>query len=91
MSNRLDLALLEIVEALPSSRFYPVGGEDELQRLSGATILRIGSFAENADLEGGGLAMDYRNGGGETRRIVFAFNENGMWIACDGQLADRNR
>jgi hypothetical protein len=41
----------------------------------------MGCVAPPDAIEGGGLAIDYCRPGNEiTRRIVFAFNELGMWV-----------
>ncbi len=84
MSNPLDLAVVEIIEARPSGRGW-LGERDgeHFSALRGAKILKIGTLA-NPDLEGGGLAIDYETVTGKRRRIVFAFNENGMWIVYHG-------
>jgi len=75
-----------IIEALPGPD--GPGGENELfERLAGATICHIG-MPENLPLEGGGLAIDYVPSGerGEVRcRVIFAFNENGMWLVYNGR------
>jgi hypothetical protein len=79
----LDYAGLKIVEALPVSRFAPGGEEALFCRLKGATIVQIGS-TEESGIEGGGLIIDYTIAGNTTvRRIVFAFNESGMWVVHD--------
>jgi hypothetical protein len=77
---------LAIVPALPAGRHYPEGGEDVFRGLLGATIVRVGSTDEDG-IEGGGLIIDYRTlGSREVRRVVFGFNENGMWVEYDGSL-----
>ena len=49
--------------------------------LTGATIVQLGTIEDGDLLEGGGLVVDYRPPGTErVRRIVFEFNEAGMWI-----------
>jgi hypothetical protein len=55
--------------------------------LSGATIIRVGSPEEDG-IEGGGLAIDYRRPPREERRIIFGFNERGMWIIGEGRLGE---
>ena len=83
---------LTVVEALPVSRFYPAGGEALFRQLAGATIIRIGGTGADG-LEGGGLIkqieriiiLDYIPvGSSQAHRVVFAFNENGMWIEFEG-------
>jgi hypothetical protein len=78
-----DLATLSVAEALPRSRFSPDGGEGLFRRLRRAVIVRMGSTYEDANLEGGGLILDYVTESGRGGRVVFAFNENGMWIEHD--------
>jgi hypothetical protein len=79
----VDYAGLDVVEALPTSLHAPAGGEDLFRRLRGAIIERIGSTGE-AGIEGGGLVIDYRVVGDDiAHRVVFAFNELGMWVVHD--------
>lgn len=48
--------------------------------LTGATIVRFGTIPGD-DVEGGGLVIDYMPiGSGEAKRIVFGFNDEGMWV-----------
>lgn len=80
----MNYAGLNIVEALPCSRSAATGAEELFKRLRGATIVRMGSTNEDG-IEGGGLILDYRaNGEAGTRRVVFAFNESGMWVVFEG-------
>jgi hypothetical protein len=75
-----DFANLTVIEALPISRFRPEGAEDVFRGLAGATIVKIGGVAEDG-IEGGGLIIDYRPADSlEICRVVFGFNENGMWV-----------
>jgi hypothetical protein len=84
MSDR-DFARLEILPFLPS--FFSHYDDKFPEDLIGATILRIGTLSEEARLEGGGLVIDYQKAGDDkTSRVVFAFNELGMWAAWNGQL-----
>ena len=46
----------------------------------GAQIIKIGSAPDRLEIEGGGLVVEYRPVGGKARRVIFAFNENGMWV-----------
>jgi hypothetical protein len=82
-----DFADLNIVEALPHSRYAPEGAEDLFRRLRGATIERIGGTDDDASIEGGGLVIDYVTAGGLGGRVVFGFNENGMWVEYDDGAA----
>jgi hypothetical protein len=79
----VDFAALDLVEALPHSRFAPDGGEELLRRLRSARIVRIGGANDDANIEGGGLIIDYVTAGGRDGRVVFAFNESGMWVEYD--------
>lgn len=48
--------------------------------LTGATIVRFGTVPSE-EVEGGGLVIDYKpTGSDEAKRIVFGFNELGMWV-----------
>jgi len=50
----------------------------------GATIVRIGSTEEDG-IEGGGLIIDYRPADSNAiKRVVFAFNESGLWSEWEG-------
>ena len=67
----------------------PEGGEEIFRRLVGCKIIRIGSAAD-ADLEGGGLIIDYSIANSALEhRLVFAFNELGMWLLWDSMEAYR--
>lgn len=80
---------LKIIEALPLAMYRPEGGEETLHRMRGATIRRIGGTDEG-DLEGGGLLIDYvRPGEREEWRVVFAFNELGLWTVWEGPIPMR--
>ena len=76
---------LELVEALPLSRFAPEGGEEFLRTMAGVTIIRIGSTDEDG-IDGGGLLIDYLPKGSDApRRVVFAFNDSGLWVEWEGE------
>jgi hypothetical protein len=75
----------KIIQSFPRA-LGRLGGEqdDLLPHMAGATIIRIGSI-EDVDLEGGGLVIDYRpQGVSGTLRVVFAFNELGLWPVWQG-------
>jgi hypothetical protein len=77
-------AALDIIEALPMGSYAPQGGEATLRAMAGARIVRIGSTDEG-DLEGGGLIIDYLPAGGDgVRRVIFSFNERGLWVEWQG-------
>jgi hypothetical protein len=49
--------------------------------LIGATIQNFDSMPEDAELDGGGLIVEYCPAGESTSKtIIFSFNELGMWI-----------
>lgn len=76
-----DISKWEGNFSLPKSRRHNPEPCVELEGLSGATIISIGAAPRGADVEGGGLVIDYRRLGSEmVQRMVLAFNENGMWI-----------
>ena len=78
--------MLKVTPLLPQAIAGPAGGEAVLQRMRGATIVRIGA-AEGAELDGGGLIVDYRPAGSaEVWRAVLAFHEGGMWVEYDEAL-----
>jgi hypothetical protein len=80
-----DFKIEQIVPVLPD-HFNVSRGDAVPDDLVGAQILRFGTF-ENSSIEGRGLVIDYqRPEATETHRIVFAFNELGMWVAWKGQL-----
>jgi hypothetical protein len=51
-----------------------------------STLVRFGTIPSQRTerggrIEGGGLVLEYRpHGSRETKRIVFAFNDEGMWV-----------
>lgn len=78
--------MLKVTPLLPQAISGPAGGEAVLQRMSGATIVRIGA-PEGAELDGGGLVIDYRPAGSqEVWRVALAFHEAGMWVEYDRTL-----
>ena len=82
----MDYQELKIMEALPHALYQPEGGEVLLRRLRGATILRIGS-TDQEGIEGGGLLIDYVPANGQQmRRVVFGFNDLGMWTVWEGLI-----
>jgi hypothetical protein len=66
-----------IVKKLPDI----FGRRDELPvGLEGAKIVQIGTFEDLSLAEGGGLVIDYLPIGSDIpNRVVFGFNELGMW------------
>jgi hypothetical protein len=77
---------MKIIEALPLALHRPEGGEKLLRRMQGAKIVKIGGANEDG-IEGGGLLIDYVPiSGMETHRVVFAFNELGLWLEWEGLI-----
>jgi hypothetical protein len=85
MAEPQDYRSAKIIEAFPRALCRREGERDDLLRhMAGATIIRIGSI-EDTDLEGGGLVIDYKPRGiSDTLRVVFAFNELGLWPVWHG-------
>jgi hypothetical protein len=81
----VDLAKVEVVPVLPDC--LDTGRGEELpDDFEGAVIVRFGTIPEPRALEGGGLVIDYRKADSdEVRRVVFAFNDEGMWVAYRGR------
>ncbi len=76
-----ELSRVEILPRL-ADRLHPERGDLIPNDLMGAKIIAIGCLASPDAVEGGGLAIDYRKPGSQKlHRIVFEFNELGMWVA----------
>lgn len=74
-----ELAEVDVLPSLPD-RSIARPPEDMPNDLIGAKIIRIGTPAKRG-VEGGGLVIDYvTEDSTSSKRIVFAFNERGMWI-----------
>jgi hypothetical protein len=74
-----------VVPRLPDCRDSEYG-DDLPVKLTGAEILSFGTT--DMHLEGGGLIIDYQpKGESIPMRIVFSFNELGMWISYDGPMS----
>ena len=77
----IDLSKAKIHSRL-ADRLHPEHGDPVPADLIGAKIVAIGCIAPPDAVEGGGLAIDYCQPGSEKpQRVVFAFNELGMWVA----------
>jgi hypothetical protein len=59
--------------------YHPERSDSLPADMIGATILRIGAAPREWDIEGGGLVIDYAHGK-DTRRVVLANTELGMWV-----------
>lgn len=81
--------LIEDLVPLPvlPNRFRPEDGQPLPQGIIGSTILCFGGAPVTADLEGGGLVIDYIPAGHtEVLRAALSFCENGMWLTALGSL-----
>jgi hypothetical protein len=82
----IDAAPPRIIEKLPDY-FHPDRGDDVPAQMLGAKILRIGTLPASSRIEGGGLVIEYCPARtASARRIVFEFNELGMWVDSDGPI-----
>jgi hypothetical protein len=80
MAEIIDFVTAEILPNLPDS-YRPHDGDPLPEGLAGATIVRVGTLPQPHAVEGGGLVIDYRPPQSKTtRRVVFAFNELGLWV-----------
>ena len=76
-----DLSKTTVNPRLPDWRDSAGNGEAIPRDLIGATIVRLGAAPAECDIEGGGLVIDYvPKDAIDTKRLVLAFNELGMWI-----------
>lgn len=65
--------------------FHPEWAEAVPDGLVGSRIIAIGAPADELDLDGGGLIIDYLPSDTQTaRRLVLKFSELGMWVAYSG-------
>lgn len=87
-----DLSALTVARELPPAGHYTDRAHPLFQRLCGATILEMGTPVEDDPrIEGGGLIIDYMRAGETTpQRVVFGFNEAGMWVEFEGPLTPSN-
>lgn len=69
-----------VIPRLPDWRDSEQRGDLLPPDIIGATIVSFGAAPAEFRIEGGGLIIDYLpHGESETRRVVLAFNELGMW------------
>ena len=74
-----DLASATVIPRLPDF-FDRMRGAPIPVDLIGATVNAFGAAPPECDLEGGGLIIDYTPAeSAESKRLVLAFNELGMW------------
>jgi len=80
-ADRPSFAEFEVVPRLPHRCDPANEGAQVPADLIGAQIVNIGSAPPKADIEGGGLILDYvPKGEHTTKRIVFGFNDVGLWV-----------
>jgi hypothetical protein len=86
-----DVKNLEIVETLASIFGRSLDKDEQYaivaNEIIGAKVVGIGTpISPSGDLfEGGGLAIDFvKEGSDERRRLIFAFNELGLWLEFCG-------
>jgi hypothetical protein len=85
-ADDVDFTNLTVVRALPSGWHYPEKEADLLSSMIGAEIIQIGR-PEEEGVEGGGLVIDYiQKVQTKCRRVVFAFNERGMWVEFNEEI-----
>ena len=76
-------SLSSILGLLPDSRHRGCGDEFPVG-IIGAKIVKFGQ-PEEGDFEGGGLAIEFiPDGEIESKIVIFAFTELGMWVARFG-------
>jgi hypothetical protein len=76
--RNVDYRGMNVLPCLPHRR-----GEAEMVPLDleGAKIIRIGAAPLYAEIEGGGLIIDYMpKNSRSAKRVVFGFNESAMWV-----------
>lgn len=84
--SKFDFSKIKPIPKLPNFFARELGGEIPAD-LIGAVILGIGTVPDPLDVDGGGLVVDYRPAKSKaTKRIVFAFNERGMWVIFNRAL-----
>ena len=84
MTDESVLRCLAVIPRLPDAR-GPLLGEDVPTGLVGSRIVRFGTVEDVGGMEGGGLVIDFiPDGEDRERRVVFSFNELGMWITYQG-------
>lgn len=80
-----DFSKLQIARELPPAGDYTDRASDLFEAMVGARIVDIGApFGGDRRIEGGGLVVEFIPAGDTAkRRVVFGFNEGGMWIEFD--------
>lgn len=85
LERKANLASGKVIPVLPKA-FAPGSGKPLPDDIIGARIVRMGTM--DADLEGGGLVIDYvPQDGAQICRVVLEFTELGMWVEYSGLVA----
>ena len=84
-----DFAKITISRELPPAGHYTDRGVELLKSMCGARIIDIGAAdGDSISIEGGGFVIDFvADGSIRPRRVVFGFNERGMWIEYEGHIS----
>ena len=86
-----DFAKLQVATGLPPAGHYIDRAEPVIMALRGARILAVGAADdEDIEIEGGGLVIDFESAEVSARRVVFGFNECGMWVEYYGPLHSKS-
>ena len=86
MESKIQINELKPAPSLPD-RFRSDSGRSVPRGIVGARIIHFGAAPLAADLEGGGLVIDYLPAHSKrTIRAVLAFTELGMWVSKMGAL-----
>jgi hypothetical protein len=86
--KKKSLQSLNVIPLLPDW-LHPSEGDALPEGLIGATVVRFGTTERDADLEGGGLIIDYQPPNNTcVMRAVFEFSELGMELTSLVALAD---
>jgi hypothetical protein len=76
----INFGTLEVLDLLPNY-YRPQDGADIPEGLIGAQIVSFGAADPEANLDGGGLIIDYiPKDRTDVMRAVFKFTELGMWM-----------
>jgi hypothetical protein len=91
----VDFKRMEVEPRLPyrfggSGANYGDNARALFESMRGARIVAIGMPPAEANIEGGGLVIDFI-ASEETamRRVVFGFSEGGMWVEFDSATSTR--
>src|SRR3954466_13637652 len=80
-SGSTDRSEVTVIPRLPNWRDSEWKGAKYPPDIIGATIVSFGAAPQEADIEGGGLIIDYMpKGATEAKRLALGFNELEMWV-----------